>query len=260
MTGQWVLNTAATPIAAQPHVAVVTGGASGIGLATARRLAQDGAAVVVADISADGAQACAEMRRAGHKALFVRADVSEAVGWLEVMSAADTLGPVSVLVSNAFTVDVSPLHDMSEQSWQRQVAVCLTGAFLGVRATIGDLKATRGSVVFISSVHANFGLPGHGAYAAAKGALVSLARQLAVEYGPEVRVNTVLPGPILTAAWDRVPEVDRARSVEQTAAGRFGTPEEVAAAVAFLASREAAFITGADLVVDGGWSVVKSSA
>jgi NAD(P)-dependent dehydrogenase (short-subunit alcohol dehydrogenase family) len=114
--------------------------------------------------------------------------------------------------------------------------------------------------VIISSVHANFGLPGRPAYAAAKGGLVSLGRQLAVEYGPQLRVNTVLPGPILTSAWDHISEADRELSAAATAAGRLGSPDEVAAAVAFLASGDAAYVTGASLVVDGGWSAMKSSA
>ncbi|MFF1631072.1 SDR family NAD(P)-dependent oxidoreductase, partial [Streptomyces sp. NPDC058272] len=136
----------------------------------------------------------------------------------------------------------------------------LTGAFLGVRATLPDLREHQGAVVLVSSVHARRGIPGHPAYAASKGALLSLCGQLAVEYGPEVRVNAVLPGPILTAAWDRVPPADRELSVAETAARRFGTPEEAAAAVAFLAADEASYITGSSLLVDGGWSVTKSSA
>jgi NAD(P)-dependent dehydrogenase (short-subunit alcohol dehydrogenase family) len=109
-------------------------------------------------------------------------------------------------------------------------------------------------------VHARFGIPGHPAYAAAKGALLALCGQLAVEYAPRVRVNAVLPGPVMTGAWDRVGERDRQLTVAATPAGRFGSSAEVAAAIAFLASTEAAFITGASLVVDGGWSVAKASA
>ena len=114
--------------------------------------------------------------------------------------------------------------------------------------------------MLVSSVHAHAGLPGHPAYAAAKGALLSLCGQLAVEYGPEVRVNAVLPGPILTGAWDRVGEEGRRRSAQATAARRLGRPEEVAAAIAFLGGPDASYVTGTSLIVDGGWSVVKDSA
>jgi NAD(P)-dependent dehydrogenase (short-subunit alcohol dehydrogenase family) len=242
------------------RVAVVTGGAGGIGAATARRLAGEGAGVVIADVRpAD--EVVGAIGAAGGRARSLVADVADEAGWQAVAETAHrAFGPVDVLVSNAFTVDVRPAGETSLASWDRQLAVCLTGAFLGVRRFLPDLRARRGAVVLVSSVHALVGLPGHPAYAAAKGGLVALGRQLAVEYGPGVRVNSVLPGPILTAAWDRVSAADRERSAAETVAGRFGTPDEVAAAVAFLASPEAAYITGTTLVVDGGWTAVKSSA
>ncbi|MEY9962470.1 glucose 1-dehydrogenase [Streptacidiphilus sp. MAP12-16] len=243
------------------RVAVVTGAASGIGAAGAARLAAEGASVVLADIDADrGEDAAAGIRKDGGRACFVRADVSQERDWERVVEVAHGFGPIGVLVSNAYTVHVAPAHATSLASWQQQLAVNLTGAFLGFKAALPDLAGHDGAVVLTSSVHAHKGIPGHPAYAASKGALLSLCGQLAVEYGPRVRVNAILPGPILTAAWDRVSEEDRARSVAETAARRFGTPEEVAAAIAFLASGEASYITGSSLLVDGGWSVVKASA
>ncbi|MCO8270143.1 SDR family oxidoreductase [Actinoplanes sp. TRM 88003] len=242
------------------RTAVVTGAASGIGAACAVRLAAEGASVVLADIRpADGVAKVIEA--AGGQARAVVADVSSESDWALIKAtASDTYGPVGVLVSNAFTVDVSPAGQTSLASWERQMAVNLTGTFLGFRSLLPDLQAYAGTAVVVSSVHALVGLPGRPAYAAAKGGLVALARQLAVEYGPALRVNAVLPGPILTSAWDWVSEQDRALSVAETVAGRFGTPEEVAAAVAFLASPDAAFITGTSLVVDGGWTATKSSS
>jgi NAD(P)-dependent dehydrogenase (short-subunit alcohol dehydrogenase family) len=166
-----------------------------------------------------------------------------------------------VLHSNAGrATTVKPAHALTEQEWQAQLAVSLTGAWHGVRALIGLLRQASGCIVLTSSVHALVGLPGHAAYAAAKGALCALGRQLAVEYGPGVRVNTVLPGPVLTQAWDGISDEARQASVKATVAKRLGDPAEVAAAVAFLASADASFITGASLVVDGGWSVVRDSA
>jgi NAD(P)-dependent dehydrogenase (short-subunit alcohol dehydrogenase family) len=242
------------------QTAVVTGAAAGIGAACARRLALDGAAVVLTDVRPADAVA-KQIEADGGRAHALVADVSDEDAWTEVVrTARERYGPVGVLVSNAYTVEVAPADATSRVSWDRQLAVSLTGAFLGIRACLADLRETRGSVVIISSVHANFGLPGRPAYAAAKGGLISLGRQLAVEYGPDLRVNTLLPGPILTSAWDEISEADRELSAAATAAGRLGTPDEVAAAVAFLASGDAAYITGASLVVDGGWSAMKSSS
>ncbi|NBE52427.1 SDR family NAD(P)-dependent oxidoreductase [Streptomyces boluensis] len=243
------------------RVAVVTGAASGIGAASAVRLAAEGAAVVLADVAAErGEETAAGIRARGGRAAFVRADVAEPGDWDQVGAAAAEFGPVGVFVSNAFTVDVTRAHEMPLESWNRQLAVNLTGSFLGFKVLLPQLRERRGAVVLTSSVHAHAGIPGHPAYAATKGALVSLCGQLAVEYGPEVRVNAVLPGPILTGAWDRLSAAERERSAAQTAAGRLGSPEEVAAAIAFLAADEASYVTGSSLLVDGGWTVMKDSS
>ena len=175
--------------------ALVTGAMGGIGTAIARRLAAEGAAVALLDV-ADPAPLAEELTARGDRALSVVGDVSDEADWTAAVSAVrDRLGPVDILVSTAYAVRVAPAHETSRQSWDHQLGVSLTGSFLGVRACLDDLRARSGAVVLISSVHALVGLPGRPAYAAAKGGLVALGRQLAVEYGPQVRVNTVLPGP-----------------------------------------------------------------
>ncbi|MET8139139.1 SDR family NAD(P)-dependent oxidoreductase [Sphaerisporangium sp. NPDC005288] len=234
-------------------VAVVTGAASGIGAAVVDRFLCEGARVIAVDVADQGPD------RPG--VLPITGDVADSAAWRRVAEAArEEFGRLDVLHSNASVVVRAPAHELAESDWDRQIAVNLKAAYLAIGACVGLLRDARGAVVLSSSVHAIAGLPSHPAYAAAKGGLVSLGRQLAVEYGPEVRVNTVLPGPILTPAWDGIGQEDRRRSAAGTAAARFGRPEEVAAAVTFLACEESSYVTGACLVVDGGWSAVKDSA
>jgi NAD(P)-dependent dehydrogenase (short-subunit alcohol dehydrogenase family) len=245
------------------RVAVVTGAAHGIGAATAARLAREGAHVIVADIDdAGGTRVAGEIAETGGSAAFWHLDATSGADWDALADhVRQAWGRLDLLHSNAGrAIVVKPAHEFTEQEWQAQLSVSLTAAWHGVRTLIGLLQQAGGCIVLTSSVHALAGLPGHPAYAAAKGALCALGRQLAVEYGPGVRVNTVLPGPVLTAAWDGIPDEAREASINATVAKRLGDPAEVAAAVAFLASGDASFITGASLVVDGGWSVVRDSA
>jgi len=244
------------------RVAVITGAANGIGAATARRFAEEGAGVVLADIDDDRGVALAkEIDAGGGDASFVHVDVGSADDWARLRDHVNTRhGRLDVLHSNAARVVVGVAHELSQTDWDDQLRVAVTAAWLGTRTFIEPLRATRGSIVLTSSVHALVGMPRHPAYAAAKGALTALGRQLAVEYGPDVRVNTVLPGPILTGMWERVNDDERRASAAATVAKRLGTPQEVAAVVAFLASDDASYMTGASVVVDGGWSIVKDSA
>jgi NAD(P)-dependent dehydrogenase (short-subunit alcohol dehydrogenase family) len=216
--------------------------------------------VVVADV--DEAQGRGVAESIGDdRAAFVRCDVARSEDWQVLREAVvQGWGRLDVLHSNAFIQIAAAAHELAEEDWDRMLAVNLKASFLGTKLFVDLLAEARGSIVITSSVNAVIGRPGRPAYAAAKAGLSGMARQLAVEYGPEVRVNTVVVGAILTPPWRAASEARRGASSAGTAAKRLGEPEEVAAAVAFLASRDASYVTGADLVVDGGWSITKETS
>jgi NAD(P)-dependent dehydrogenase (short-subunit alcohol dehydrogenase family) len=238
--------------------ALVTGGASGIGRAAAQRLARDGATVTVLDVDLAGARAVAEeIGAAGGTARAVAADVADAGA---VRAAVDDarggLGPVHVLVCSAGISGFAPLADMSEAQWDRMLAVHLRGTFLVTQAVLPDMLAARwGRVVTISSVGGLRGGPNLTHYAAAKAGVIGFTKALAIEVGGHgITANAVAPGlvdtPMLRGSG--IPPDLLEKSRRQIPLGRLGTPDDIAGACAFLASDDAAFVTGQVLSPNGG--------
>jgi NAD(P)-dependent dehydrogenase (short-subunit alcohol dehydrogenase family) len=238
-------------------VAVVTGAASGIGRACAVEFARGGADVVVVDSAGEVALAQAEnlLKAAGGRVVSFRADVSEhARAGAVVEETIARLGRLDVLVNAAGTTSDAPLWEMTEEQWRRVLDVNLKGAFSYTQAVARVFRARRaGRIVNVASIEALRGRFGLANYAASKAGLVALTRSSAAELGRfNVNVNAVAPGFIRTPLVERLPEKIRERAVAESALGRMGEPEDVAHAVAFLASERARHITGAVLVVDGG--------
>src|ERR1700761_1270827 len=243
-------------------VAIVTAGGAGIGAATVRRFAKEGAAVIIADLSGTRARAVnEEIKEAGGRAAFIKMDASdpEAIQ-ATIKLALDSYGRLDILFNNAGMAEVGLVHDTTLESWNRVMAVTLTSTFLGIKYAVPIMRGQGGgAIINTASISGMGGDYGMASYNAAKAGVINLTRGAALENAKhKIRINCVCPGGINT----RVAEVlggDRAGEFRRTMAanhpvGRMGEPEEIANTVTFLASDEASFITGAMMVVDGGVS------
>jgi NAD(P)-dependent dehydrogenase (short-subunit alcohol dehydrogenase family) len=241
---------------------LITGAARGIGAATARRLAEEGARVLVTDVDpAEAGKTAAALRELGARAESFTCDVGDRTQVeAAVAYAVDAFGSLDVLVNNAFrcSPDAPLFEDEGDEEWARDLDITLTGAYRCARAALPHLVASgRGSIVSIGSVNGIQDFGNH-AYSAAKAGLMSLTRTLAGHAASRgVRVNLVAPGTVRTTAWEGR-EDDLASAARLYPLGRVGEPEDIAAAVAFLASRDASWITGTTLCVDGGLTGVNT--
>ena len=245
-------------------VAVITGAKGGIGLATAGRFAAEGAGVVLTDVL-DASTEARMLVESGSSACYIHADVSDEADVVALFAEVEALfGRLDVLVNNATFAFAGNVLDGGGDSWDELMSVNLRGALLCAKAAIPAMERSGGgAIVNMSSELALVGAPGPAAYSTSKAALVQLTRVLAADHAKAgIRVNALCPGPISTRLLDDVvsssadPAGLRKSFEERTLLGRLGRPEEVASACAYLASDDSSFMTGATLVLDGGWTAL----
>ena len=246
------------------RVALVTGAAMGIGKGIALLFAQEGAKVVAADINPEaGSRTVEEIQTAGGQSIFQRTDVSdEAEVQAAVRAAEEKFGPVDVLANVAGIAHESPAHRLDLKDWNRIIAVNLTSMFLCAKHVLpAMIAAQHGSIVNITSVQGLFGFPGYPHYAASKGGIISMTRQLAREYAKDgIRVNCIAPGtvetPMNTHVLERVPNPAQLRRAWERMhpLGRIGQPMDIAWGALYLACEESSWVTGQCISIDGGVS------
>jgi NAD(P)-dependent dehydrogenase (short-subunit alcohol dehydrogenase family) len=246
-------------------VALVTGAAMGLGAETARRLAAEGAAVMLTDRDeAHGETVAEEIVKAGGKAAFLLHDAASESDWENAVAVtSQRFGALHVLVNNAgISGGTLPLMEHSLEDWRRVMSVNLDGVFLGLRHAGPAIAASGGgSIINLSSILGKVGLPNAAAYCASKGGVLLLTKAAALEWAPlGIRVNSVHPGfietPMVSNAIHQAENGNEMRDqlISAHALGRFGVPREIADAILFLASDESSFMTGAEMVVDGGYT------
>jgi 3(or 17)beta-hydroxysteroid dehydrogenase len=242
-------------------VALISGGARGMGAAEARLFAREGAQVVVADVlEAEGKAVAAEVSAQGGQSAFARLDVTSEADWVQAIAlAVSRFGKLNVLINNAGIGGSSRVEDTTAEAWDRVMDVNAKGVFLGTKAAIPAMRrAGGGSIVNIASQLGLVGMDDSSPqYTASKGAVRLLTKTTALQYAREgIRCNSVHPGPILTPMTEqrRADPVVYQRMLSRIPLGRYGEADEVAYAVLYLASDESAFVTGSELVIDGGWT------
>ncbi|MGE7602538.1 SDR family NAD(P)-dependent oxidoreductase [Peribacillus sp. NPDC097675] len=242
----------------QDKVAIITGAANGMGAAEAKIFAREGAKVVATDVNEEKLMEIAEeIKAAGGDILAMKHDVTSEEEWKAVVAkAVDTYGKVDVLVNNAGVATNKNFATMEMSEWNWVMDINLNGCVLGMKYAIPEMqKAGGGSVINISSIGGIVGMAGSSPYTAAKGALRALSKSAAVEYGKDkIRVNSVHPGIIVTPMTAHTMEAGMPFYSMHTQLPYMGEPEDVANGVLFLASDESRFMTGAELVIDGGWT------